>query len=58
MVKKKLIEGEESVPITFVCPISLKEKIIQLASKEKRSMSQEIRFLLERAVDQREKELH
>ena len=57
MVKKKLIEGEETVPITFVCPVSMKEEILLLASKEKRSMSQEVRYLLERAVAQRKKEL-
>ena len=57
MVNKRLVDGEESVPITFVCLLPVKEKLIMLANKEKRSMSQEIRFLLEDAVDQRLKEL-
>ena len=57
MARPKLISTEKTFRLTFQCTENLKEKMIKHALKEQRTISQEIRWLLERAVAQLEKDL-
>jgi hypothetical protein len=57
MPKQPLSSGENSVAINIRFPESLKSKIQELAIRDRRSLAQEIRWLLELAVRIHEKEL-
>jgi hypothetical protein len=57
MPKQAISVGEKSVAINIRLPESLKNKIQELAVRDRRSLAQEIRWLLELAVRIHEKEL-
>lgn len=44
------MSNEERTPVTFRVPNSVKERIERLAEKERRSMNEQMVFLLEQAL--------
>jgi hypothetical protein len=57
MPRQSLTSGEKSVAINIRLPETLKNKVQELAIRDRRSLAQEIRWLLELAVRIHEKEL-
>jgi hypothetical protein len=57
MPRRKIKPDEDTVQFTFRMPVSLHKRINELALKEERTLSQELRWLLHLSVEIREKEL-
>jgi hypothetical protein len=53
MPKQKLNPNEETIAISIRLPSLMKEAIQELAVKERRSLNQEIVYLLQTALDPR-----
>lgn len=56
MVREKQKLPEDSVSMTFRAPAALKKTIVEIAAKNRRSVSGMIRLLLESAIRQYEEE--
>jgi len=56
MPRRKLFPDEETYTLSVRIPISMKDEIEELAVKNRRSMNQEVIYLLKVAFEELEKE--
>ncbi len=51
MPRKKIYPDDEMVAFSIRLPVSLRDRLEKLASKNRRSLNQELLWLLERALE-------